>query len=107
MTPKPLNDFNTFVLDQLSALPDVTCKAMFGGHGLYQGAQFFGIVHQGRLYFKTDAESRAEYETAGMSMFQPNAKQRLHKYYEVPVSILEDAQALVRWAKRAVLAGAN
>jgi hypothetical protein len=28
--------FKEFVLDQLSALPELRAKAMFGAHGLYQ-----------------------------------------------------------------------
>src|SRR5208282_1008063 len=47
--------FKEFVLDQLSALPDARAKAMFGAHGLYSGGRFFGILDEGRLFFKTDA----------------------------------------------------
>ena len=47
--------FKEFVLDQLSALPDVHARAMFGAHGLYSGGRFFGILDEGRLFFKTHA----------------------------------------------------
>lgn len=50
------DSFKEFVLDQLSALPDVRAKAMFGAHGLYQSNHFFAILDGGRLFFKTDAE---------------------------------------------------
>ena len=33
--------FKDFVLDQLADLRELTCRAMFGGYGLYQGAQFW------------------------------------------------------------------
>ena len=56
-----VDSFRDFVLDQLNDLDDVTCRAMFGGHGLYLGKSFFGIVYEGRLYFKTDEVSRIEY----------------------------------------------
>ena len=52
------NSFKEFVLDQLSALTDVRARAMFGAHGLYQGEHFFGILDEGRLFFKTNAQSR-------------------------------------------------
>ncbi|MES1180245.1 MAG: TfoX/Sxy family protein, partial [Verrucomicrobiota bacterium] len=55
------NSFKTFVLDQLSALPELRARAMFGAHGLYAGDKFFGILDEGRLFFKTDAQSQAEY----------------------------------------------
>ncbi len=74
---------------------------MFGGQGLYHGEIFFGIIHDGRLYFKTDGESRKEYVERGMEPFRPSEKQTLTSYYEVPVEILEDDEALTLWALRA------
>ena len=46
--------FKDFVLDQLQELAGVEARRMFGGCGLYRDEIFFGIVHRGRLYFKTD-----------------------------------------------------
>jgi DNA transformation protein len=40
--------FRDFVLDQLSELPGLTHRAMFGGYGLCQHEIFFGIIHKGR-----------------------------------------------------------
>lgn len=100
--PKPNGDFVVFVLDQLLGLPDVSAQAMFGGYGLYQAGTFFGIIHQSRLYLKTDDQSRQDYLAAGMGPFRPNARQTLGAYYEVPVDVLEDAQNMMRWAKRAL-----
>ena len=94
--------FKDFVLDQLDGLRGVTCSAMFGGYGLYHGEVFFGIVHKGRLYFKTDDASREAYRTHGMKPFRPNRRQTLKTYYEVPVEIVEDAEQLVAWARQAV-----
>jgi DNA transformation protein len=94
--------FAAFVLDQLSGLEGVSARRMFGGHGLYRGDTFFGIIHDGRLYFRTDAASRTEYEDRGMAPFRPNAKQALRSYMEVPVEIIEKPAALRQWALRAV-----
>ncbi|HTM06840.1 MAG TPA: TfoX/Sxy family protein [Verrucomicrobiae bacterium] len=96
------DSFADFVLDQLEALPDVECRAMFGGYGLYQDETFFGIISKGRLYFKTDASSAALYRRRGMRPFRPNAKQTLKTYYEVPADVFEDRDELAKWARRAV-----
>jgi TfoX/Sxy family transcriptional regulator of competence genes len=40
----PDDSFKEFVLDQLSALPELHARAMFGAHGLYCGGKFFGIL---------------------------------------------------------------
>jgi DNA transformation protein len=92
------NGFKQFVLDQLSGLRGLTCRAMFGGHGLYLGNRFFGIIHKSRLYFKTDERTRPAYAANGMKPFRPNAKQTLKSYYEVPVDVIEDAAQLKAWA---------
>ena len=49
---------------------------MFGAHGLYQGELFFAILDQGRLFFKTDAQSQADYMARGMGPFTYESKAR-------------------------------
>src|SRR5262249_55168032 len=84
--------FVDFVLDQLGSLGGLRSRAMFGGHGIYRGEDFFGIVHRGRLFFKTGDGNRAAYLERGMAPFRPNAKQELARYYEVPLEVIEDPQ---------------
>lgn len=93
--------FKDFVLDQLSGLGGVEARRMFSGYGLYLGDLFFAIIHGGRLYFRTDDATRGDYESRGMGPFRPNARQTLASYYEVPVDVVEDEDALVAWARRA------
>lgn len=100
------DSFNDYVLDQLAPLA-VTAKAMFGGHGLYRRGEFFGILHGGRLYFRTSDASRPAYIGRGMLPFRPNARQTLTSYYEVPPEVLEDGNELLAWARTALAAGAE
>ena len=97
-----IDGFRDFVLDQLPDLPGLTARAMFGGYGLYHRSMFFGIIHRGRLYFKVTAATTLRYKNHGMKPFRPNSKQTLKSFYEVPVDILEDAEALTEWATQAV-----
>jgi len=94
-------DFRDFVLDQLGGLGFVACRRMFGGYGLYLSETFFAILYRNRVYFKTDATSRAEYVAAGTGPFRPRAGKTLKNYYEVPVDVVEDADTLVAWARKA------
>jgi len=100
--------FKEFVLDQLRALPDVRTKTMFGAHGLYQGEHFFGILDAGRLFFKTDTQSQADYVARGMRPFTYESGRRTltMSYHEVPPDALENPQELVVWARRAIQAAA-
>lgn len=105
----PDDSFKAFVLDQLSALPDVRAKAMFGAHGLYSGDHFFGILDEGRLFFKTDAASQADYIARGMGAFTYEMKGKVMTmaYHEVPPDVLENAPELTAWARRAVQLAAS
>jgi len=100
----PDDSFKEFVLDQLSALPDVRAKVMFGAHGIYSGERFFGILDAGRLFFKTDAASQADYTARGMGPFtyESRGKVMTMAYHEVPPDVLENAPELTMWARKAI-----
>jgi DNA transformation protein and related proteins len=97
--------FEGRALDRLSELGDITSRPLFGGHGIYWNDVIFGILFRGRLYFKVDDESKDEYLARGMGPFQPNERQTLKSYYEVPPEILDDQEALLSWAREAIRVG--
>lgn len=92
-----LDSFVEFVEDQLRTLPEIRSRAMFGGHGVYQGDVFFAIIHRGRLYFRTTPQTAKAYIDLAMNPFKG-----LKNYYEVPVDIVEDDSKLVAWAREAI-----
>ena len=105
MRPKKDESFKDFILDQLSGLEGVASRPLFGGHGLYRGRTFFGIIFKGDLYFKTHPSTQPLYRERGMKPFRPNAKQTLRNYYEVPADILDDPDQLHTWATSALRSG--
>lgn len=94
----------SFVVDQLSGLGEIDTRRMFGGWHVSHGGVFFGIVFKERLYFKTSEETRPRYEAVGMGPFRPRGKVALKTFWEVPVDIIEDAEALAEWALEAIAA---
>lgn len=98
------DSFKEFVLDQLGALPELRAKAMFGAHGIYSGDHFFGILDEGRLFFKTDAASQTDYTSRGMGPFtyESRGKVMTMSYHEVPPDVLENAPELTLWARKAI-----
>ena len=92
-----MDSFVTYILEQLEPL-EVYERPMFGGYGLYLGERFFGIIHDGELFFKTDENSRQEY---GTQPFSPTHDQTLKNYWQVPAHVLEDADTLQEWAVQA------
>ena len=98
--PKP-HPFLDFLLDQLADVPEVRAQRMFGGFGLYSAERFFGVVDEDVAYFKVDDENRGENLKARMKPFQPGTEKPM-SYYAVPVRVIEDADELCRWARRAI-----
>lgn len=95
--------FLTFVLEQLDDVRKVTWRRMFGGVGLYASERFFGLIDNDRLYFKVDDATVGDYARAGMGPFRPGPSEAASmRYYEVPVSVLEDRDFLTVWAGKAV-----
>jgi len=96
------HEFKEYILDQLRLLDGVESKQMFGGFGLYCNGLFFGIIAEGGVYFKSNADTVEAYKDKGMKPFKPSAKQTLKNYYEVPPEILEDEQQLADWAAKSL-----
>ena len=51
-------EFVDFVLEQLSAVGEVTAKKMFGEYGLYAEGKFFGLVCDNKCFIKPTAAGR-------------------------------------------------
>jgi len=100
------SDYLDYVHDQLSGLGGVSSRRMFGGAGLYCDEFFFALIDDDTLYLRVDDANRADFTTRGMGQFRPypDSPQLSMSYYETPVDVLEDAAALVAWARRSVAA---
>lgn len=93
-----------YVMDQLTRLGRMRSKRMFGGVGLYADEMFFGLLFDNGLYFKVDDATRGAYVDRGMGPFLPfpDKPDYVMGYYEVPADIIEDAEELVEWARKAL-----
>ncbi|MGH8042078.1 MAG: TfoX/Sxy family protein [Rudaea sp.] len=104
---KPSDEFKCFVLDQLSRVPALTSAPFFGGIGLRSGANFFGMIMGGTLYFSTSPATREEYQKLGSRCFsytRKDGKVQDTKLFEVPAEVLDDPETLHTWADRAITA---
>ena len=100
------SDYLAYVLEQLAGLAGLSARRMFGGVGLYCDELFFALLDNDTLYLRVNDDNRADYTSRGMSQFRPypDSPQLSMSYYETPVDVLEDAAALVAWARRSVAA---
>ncbi|MBI3608106.1 MAG: TfoX/Sxy family protein [Nitrospirae bacterium] len=94
--------YRDYVVEQLSCVGRVAAWNMFGGVGLYLDGVFFGLIAHDVLYLKVDDANRPEYEAAGMGPFKPYPNRRTTMpYYELPAEVLDDADQLREWTRKA------
>lgn len=94
------NDFFEFVQDQLSLWGPIDKKRMFGVLGLYREGLMFGIIAKNMVYLKVDDSNKQKYLDAGsttLKVFKNNSE--VPSYYELPIDVLEDADAFREWAE--------
>lgn len=95
--------FADFVVEQLDGCGPISTKRMFGAVGIYSGDVFFAIIDNDILYLKADDSTRTDFEREECQPFKPYGDERgSMQYYSVPVSVLEDADELARWGRKAI-----
>ena len=101
MTPP----FVKYILDMLSDLGDVRSRAMFGGYGIYHDDVMIGLIANSVFYLRVDDQNRGAFETAGSKPFTYRRKGQKKavamSYWEAPVDVLENREALCEWSRTA------
>jgi DNA transformation protein and related proteins len=99
------SDFQNHLLEQLEPLGAVSARRMFGGAGLYYGNIMFALLASDVMYLKVDEQSQKDFEAAGTEAFsyrRGNKQQALKSLWRVPDEVMDDADDLVTWCRRAV-----
>jgi len=96
-------EFVEFVLEQMAPFGRVRARAMFGGFGIYRDEHIFAIIVDDRLYFKTDAATRGEFEAKGLGPFTyiMRGKPVTMPYFEAPPEVFEEPDTMCHWARLA------
>lgn len=95
-----------FLEEHLAPLGPVRLKRMFGGYGIFLDGLMFGLVMDGGVYFKTDAQTRSAFEDEGQGPFtyeKQGGVATLVNYWHVPDRLFDEPDELVEWARRAAL----
>jgi len=99
-------DFLSFALERMSFVDGLRVLARFGGHALYCGHDVFAIISGDRLFLKTDATSRAEFEARGLEKFKYVIRGQITvmRYYEAPPEVFGDQDTMRIWVDKAIVA---
>lgn len=98
------DDFVEYLVDLLAELGPIETKRFFSGTGLLLDGTQFAFVIRGTLWMRVNEAGRAAFLAAGSQPFTYRTSQRevaLTGYYAVPASMLEDAEELGDWTRRA------
>lgn len=98
-----MNDFIEYLHDLFGLLGPIRLRRMFGGHGLYHDGLMIALVMDEALYLKTDEQTRPQFASAGCAPFEYHSKGRTIalSYWSVPAAAMDDAQAMLPWARLA------
>lgn len=99
-------DLKEYVLsDLMRGIEGISSKGMFGGFGLYQDGIIFGLITDGKLWFKVDEGNRADFEKFGSLPFSypmKNGKTNTISFWELPADIMENRDQLEIWIQNSV-----
>lgn len=100
-----LDDATRRVVDLLAPLGPVVCRSLLGTRGLYLEDRVFGLVADGRAYFRTSDATlpkylRADAEPLRLSV---DGEQPVEmEYHAVPNHVLADRDLACAWAYEAL-----
>lgn len=95
------------VRELMPTIPDLRFRRMFGGVGVYSGAQMFALIADEQLYLKADEETRQLFEAAGVGPFSMTTKEgrtMTMSYWRLPPLAEEDATEAEPWVEAALSA---
>jgi DNA transformation protein and related proteins len=99
-----------WVEEALEPLGRVSMRRMMGGATLYLDGIIFAILDEGELWLKADEETNAIWDAEGCEKFSVTFKDGtvdVMNYRRAPTDIYDEPEALQRWARLAVEAGAR
>ena len=94
-----------FIRELFSEFGPVQVRRMFGGAGLFVDGLMFGLVTDGMIYLKADAETTPAFEREHCAPFGYSTKHGrrvLTSYWRLPDRLYDDAGELAQWARQAL-----
>ncbi len=101
-----MSRFTDFVLEVLEPVHPVMARRMFGGYGLFRDGVMFALIAGGHLYFKVDAQSRPQFEAAGLQPFTYARQGKLValSFHRAPERVFDEPDQARLWGTLALAA---
>ena len=90
----------THIIDLLDSFGPCDARRMFGGFGIFHQGLMIGLLADGSLYLKADAETRDKFSAEGSVAFSylRQGKECRLSYYLAPEAFFEDNDVCRHWA---------
>ncbi len=105
----PRDEFAAHCVELLAPLGAVRAKRMFGGHGVYVGELMIALIAGETLYFKADAQTLPQWQTAGGRPFVYESRRAGQErkliamsYWTPPDAALDAPTLLAPWSRLAL-----
>jgi DNA transformation protein len=95
------------IRELFSAFGPVEVRRLFGGAGIYADGTMLGLVHEGVIYLKVDADNAAAFEREQLEPFsysRRGERASLSSYRRMPDRLYDDPDELATWARAALAA---
>jgi DNA transformation protein len=91
------------IQELFSVFGRVSVRRMFGGAGIFADGLMIGLISDGDIFLKADAQTIPKFEAEGMAAFTYGAKRRrvVMSYWRMPDRLLDDPEELAEWARGA------
>ncbi len=102
---RPIDPFTEHVIELMPVPDEIVPKRMFGGLGLFREGIMFAIIFDEKLYLKTDAINRPEFESnrlPPLTFQKKNGKTMSLSYYRCPEEAFQRQDTMSPWAKSAI-----
>ena len=100
-----LSALQAHALELLAPLGPVRARRMFGGVGLYVGAQFVALIANEALYLKADTSAQPAFQAAGSQPFSyatRAGRRSVMAYWSAPDAAMESPAQMRPWAMLAL-----
>ncbi len=93
------NEFVDYVVGLRAGWAAVSVRKMFGGYGLYRDGLMFALIVSDELFFKTDADTVAQFEQEGCHPFVYTSQTRTVQmsYWSAPATSLDAPAVMGEW----------
>lgn len=99
------SSFKDYIMEQFNDIIGISGKSMFGAYAFFFNGKIFGMIADGKLYFKVgkhNSENFKYYDSKPFVYTSKKGKEVTMPYYEVPVDVIENTEELKEWVYNTV-----